>query len=362
MTGPPPPGGPYPPPPGGPGPYSGYPPAQPPWAPPPRRGNTWKWVLGAVALVTVIGVTVAVTLSVAGSNSGENSPTAGSGSGSAIASVDDDGPATIITEDPTCEMSRPIVETRASQQRNGWDERDPSIPASAWTPAVRAQYESVEQSMRSSADHLVPLVKLTPHRVMRELYEQVIAYSRAYADSIPSYTSTDNDLALVSTTATDAISRICAAIGYGSASARALLVPPPAAPSQVAPLGDPAEPQRFLVESNSVCADWAGALSQFSEDTVAWAATSPDTPASQWTPEQRAINDAVAPVMDAFAARLAELGELSGDPILQDFAVLSAQYRRAYVQSLPSYTSPDDYLVTASLRLAGVVAAACSAA
>ena len=49
------------------GPLSGSPAPQPPWGPqqpcppPPRRGNVWKWVLGAVALVAVIGVTVAVT-------------------------------------------------------------------------------------------------------------------------------------------------------------------------------------------------------------------------------------------------------------------------------------------------------------
>ena len=43
--------------------------------------------------------------------------------------------------------------------------------------------------MRNAADQTVPLAKLTPHRVMRELYEQFIAYARAYSDAIPTYTA-----------------------------------------------------------------------------------------------------------------------------------------------------------------------------
>ncbi len=97
-------------------------------------------------------------------------------------------------------------------------------------------------------------------------------------------------------------------------------------------------------------------------DTADWRSIPSDIPASQWTPEQRAINDAVAPVMDAFADKLQALGERSGNLTLQDFAVLSAQYRRAYVQSLPSYTAADNYLANAALELSGVVEAACMAA
>ncbi len=41
--------------------------------------------------------------------------------------------------------------------------------------------------------------------------------------------------------------------------------------------------------------------------------------------------------------------------------MLSAQYRRAYVHALPSYTPADNYLASAALRLSGVVAAACLA-
>jgi hypothetical protein len=367
-----PPGGP-PLPPTGPGPDPRVPPAQPVWAPqqpwptpPPRRGNAWKWALGAFALVAVIAVTVAVTLSVAGGGSGENppttSPTTGTSPDSEIASANDKGPATIITEDPACAPSQPIFDALEGQERNGWHTRDPSIPASAWTPAIRAQYEAVGQAMRRAADQLVPMAKLTPHRVMRELYEQFIAYSRAYADRIATYTPPDDQLALASSSALNAVAQICAASRYGSASARGPLVPAPPAPAQVAPPGDPADPQRFLASPNSVCPEWIAASTQLQSDTAAWAAIHSAIPASQWTPEQRAVNDAVAPVMGAFADKLQALGDRSDNPLLQDFATLSAQYRRAYVQSLPSYIPSDNYLSSAAIMLSGVVEAGCRAA
>lgn len=377
MNLPPPPGGAPPPPPsygGGPGPYPGHGSPQPPWppqqpwsaAPPPKRGRGWKWVLGAVALLAVVGLTAAVTLSVAEKGPGDDGtptapPTTGSGPSSDIASAGDNGPVAVITEDPSCAAQGPIFQTLAAQEKNGWAERDPSIPAMAWTPELRAQYEAVGRAMRNAADQLVPLVKLTPHRVMRELYEQVIAFSRAFADSIPSYTAPSDNLARVSIAASDAISRICAAITYSSAAARGPLVPPLSAPSQVAPLGDPADPQRFLTGPNPVCVDWVGASSQFVQEVTAWAATDPDIPVNQWGTEQKALNDEVVPVMRRIASQFESLGARSGNPTLRDFADLSAQYRRAYVQALSTYTPADKYLAEAALLLGGVVRAACQA-
>jgi hypothetical protein len=224
---------------------------------------------------------------------------------------------------------------------------------------MRSQYQAVAASMRASADQLMPLVKRTPHRVMRELYEQMIVYSRAYADNIPTYTPQDDKLAVVSTTISNAIGYICSAISFGSAPARGPLVKSLAAPAQVAPVGDP---QRFMTEPDAVCADWLTVSTKFSDDTTDWLRTNPDIPVSQWTPEQRTLNDAVAPVMSAFADELQSLGERSGNPTLQDFAELSAQYRRAYVQSLPTYTPSDKYLANSALVVGGVVEAACAAA
>src|SRR5262245_14011600 len=120
----PPPGGSFPPPQhGGSGgfPGPGYPQqswSQTPMQPPGRkRGNGWKWALGGVALVAVVGVTAAVTLSVANNGSGGGSSpisapqSVGGATSSDIASANDTGPVTVITEDPTCAPKYPILET-----------------------------------------------------------------------------------------------------------------------------------------------------------------------------------------------------------------------------------------------------------
>ena len=254
---PPPPGDPFQPPVGGPGPYPGPGPQQPPWPqqpwsagpPPQKRGNGWKWALGAVALLAVIGVTAAVTMSVTGDNDGGNgSPTSPpSGNNSGIASANDTGPATIITEDPSCAAWTPINNTLAQMQKNGWDKRDPAIPATNWTPEQRAQYEEVGRAMRNAADQAVPLVKLTPHRVVRELYEQFIAYARAYSDAIPTYTPVDNHLAGVAGATASALAyRVCCNYITVPLKLGPLWLLAPAPPSEFASPADPSNPQRFL--------------------------------------------------------------------------------------------------------------------
>lgn len=344
---------------GGPGLYP-----QQSWPPPPRRGGAWKWILGAVALLAVIGVTVAATASVINSNrdrSLSGSPTSTDQSHSDIASADDTAPVSVIIEDPSCAAQKPILDARAARQANGWVDRNPAIPRSDWTPEIRDQYEAVAGSMRTSADQLVAVAKLTPHRVMRELYEQLIAYSRAYAESIPSYVPGDDKLARVATTTADAIGNICAAINFGSAAARGPLVraTPPAVKNGY--LGDVADPQRFLTEPDAICGDWSDTLSGFHRDAAEWETTDPNIPASQWTPELQRTNEKVAPVMERLASELQALAGRSSNMVMRDFANLSAQYRLAFVEALPTYTPADNFLALAALRLGGVVQAACEA-
>jgi hypothetical protein len=351
-------------------PYGSPPPGyQQPWYPPPgppRKGGGAKWVLLVVAaLVAVVAVAVAVTVVVLHSNSGGNSKgstTSTTGTASGIASANDNGPVTVITNDPSCAPWNPVETTlAATEQQNGWDKRDPSIPASAWSPEQRAQFQAVGTAMRNAADQLVALAKLTPHRVMRELYEQTIAYMRAYADRIPDYTPNDDPLARVEATASSAIGQICGAIAYDSAAARGPLIAAPAPPTQTSSPVDPAKPQRFLTANNSICPDWKAAAADYDAASAEWQKTDPNTPASQWSPEQKALNDAVGPVMSSFADKKEQLGRRSGNPTLEDFAVLSAEYNRAYVQALPTYVRADGYLNDTASYSSGVIATACEA-
>ena len=162
--------------------------------------------------------------------------------------------------------------------------------------------------MRAAADQTVSLAKLTPHRVMRELYEQTIAYWRAYADTLPQYVPADDNLALVANSTSGALVWICSAIRYGSAPARAPLVARAAPPSDIAPIGDPADPQRFLTTLSPVCGDWASNVSKYNADTAAWKnGIDPNLPASQWPAEQRALFTSVSTVLLTNATAVQQL-------------------------------------------------------
>lgn len=358
-----PPGGPPPPPPPG-GPPQGYPGQwpQPQWGggpPPKKRSNGLKWGLGALALLVVIGVTAAVTISVT-KHDGREGPTP-TDETFGLASADDKGPANIITEDPTCAAWRPLIDTLAKTERNGWSEIDRSIPATEWTADQRRQHDEVARVMRTTADQSVQLAKLTPHRVMRELYEQFIAYTRAYVEAIPTYTQPDNELAGVSGASSNAITRICATIEYGAAEARSPLVPTAPTPEVLAPLTDPAEPERFLASGDDTCSSWIELLTKFDEDASAWKALDPAIPASDWDPQHRKVIDDVIPIMNTVADDMEQLGRQSNNPTLQDFATLAAQYRRAYASALPSYTTEDSYLGGVSAGITSAIADACRA-
>jgi hypothetical protein len=367
----PPPGGPpyQPPPDGMPGQFGGPPPQEPPWPhqqpwspgpPPKKRGNGWKWAVGAVSLLAVVGVTAAVTISVVRDDDGGD-PTSSQGDTFGLASAEDRGPANIITEDPSCAPWRPINETFVEIQDKGWNKRNPAIPATAWTPEQRAQYEEVGRAARNAADQTVPLAKLTPHRVMREIYEQFIAYARAYSDAIANYMLADDHLARVVTSSSAVIVYVCTAISYGSAQARSPLVSTPAPPTEIAPLEDPSDPPPFLTAADPTCTEWDRLLNQFPLDTKAWQAIDPAVAASAWNAEQRAVNDAVIPVMKRYADIFEQLGRKSANPVIQDLAVFAAQYRRAYADALPTYIPADSYLDSAAGRSTSIIYEACQA-
>lgn len=368
-----PPPGQWPPPPGQPqGAQSWGPPPQgwnQPSGPPPG-GNRTKWIVGGLALLVVVVVTVVATLIVSRGDSGSGTSTASPPSSpstsvdtSDIASADDRGPVGIILEDPTCAAWEPIAKTLSERQQNGWDKRDASIPSTAWSPEQRTQYEEVGRAIASAADQSAVLAKRTPHRVMRELYEQSIAYWRAYADRLSSYTPADDSLILVANSTSGAIVWICAAITYGSAAAREPLIAPGIPPLSVADIGDPSAPTRFLEQPSDICPEWGTTAQRLDADTGAWAAVvDPNLPGSQWSAEQQNEAARITTILQTNADRLQQLGIESKNPILDDFAALAAQYRRAYVQAIVSYVPADNYLNSTAAELVVAVDQACEAA
>ena len=300
-----------------------------------------------------------MTISVTTGNDGEGSAPPKDTYG--LASADDTAPVGIITEDPSCAAWKPIIETFGDTQRKGWDNRDPSVPATQWTPEQRAEYEEVRKAAIAAAEQTEPLVRLTPHRVMREFYEQFIAYSRAYSEAVPNYRPEDERLARVMTNTSAVLVYACDAIDFKSAAARSPLIQSAPMPTKVAPLTNPEDPTRFMPEPDPVCADWQELLENFSRDTDAWQELDSNTPASRWTPEQQQIIDATIPVFNDFADQALEIAERTPNPVLADFITFSAQYRRAYAAALPSYTPADLYLARTGYTAAATIYNACKA-
>ncbi len=355
----------------------GYPGGQPgpqwnpqqgwPQTPPPQKRGFAKWIIGGVALVGVIAVTAVVAVSCTKSSGGTDKPTAAPTTSGAptsdFASANDTGPVSVITEDPSCAPWFPVQQTLADSEKNGWAERDPSLSADVWTPEIRSQYEAVRIAMRTAADQAEPLLKITPHRVMRELYGQFISYARAYAQRIPVYTPPDNELGNVANYATQVLSDICKAIDNGSAAARAPRIASASPPGKISSASE-ATPTKFMLKPDSNCDGWERELTTFDSDPsiVAWRGVSPNISAGQWTPEQRAINDAAIPAMETSADELARLGRESNNPVSEDIAVLAAQYRRAFAAATPTYSPADTYLENLPRSATALLISACKSA
>jgi hypothetical protein len=319
--------------------------------------------LGGLAVLVVIALSVTVTVLVLRPDSGGSvSPTPPTGE-SEFASAGDDGPVNIIAEDPTCAAWGKVAREYSDEVMSvGWANHDVSVPATAWTPEQRKMYETVGDVMTRAAGQTVGLAKQTPHRVMRELYEQFIAYAHAFDKRISTYVAEDNNLAVTTDALMIGAADICSAIDYRSAPTIAPLISDPAQPSRVSSPGDLAEPVRFLADSNPICADWASLVKKYSADTATWRALDRKTPATEWTPDEKSANDAVASVMSANADQLEQLGRQSDNPTLEDIAVLAAQYQRGFVAALPNYTPTDNFLAESATHLIRTIDWACKAA
>jgi hypothetical protein len=339
----------------------GYP--QAPWLQggPPQKGNNLKWLLVAIAVLLVIGVTIGATLLFSrGNGDAPTTPSASAAPGD-IASAGDTAPVSIITDEPTCKAYTPINDGLAVVEANGWSMQRSTLGAvSEWTPDQRTQIEAVAVAMRNAADQTIALVKQTPNRVVRELYQQFIAYGRAYADSVSSYTPKDNFLADANVNFGNALLGICNAITFKSVS-RSIAVAPAAAPTDVAKPANVTDPQVFISAQNPSCTAWVDQERQFISATSDWSRLDTNVAAADWTPAQRTVQLDVLPVLSEMANNMEETGRRSGDPAFEDFSVLAAQYFRGYVSAGDEYSAADSWLSYIGLRINNAISGACQA-
>ncbi len=366
-------GGPPPQGPGGPSPYGGAPQGAPnygqpgapwqqqAWPPPPNKDGKGKWILVGLALVAVIAVSVVGTVLVLRPETEGRSPNSGDGT-SEFASANDTGPANIITEDPTCEAWTKIAHGLEKAVPE-WNKLDYSVAAAGWTPEQKAVFERQGAALTGAIPGAANLAKQTPHRVMRELYGQFNAYAQAVIDSISTYSSSDNTIVAASNQFTGALNRVCDAIYYRAAQQTSPLIPPPAEPSVIQEPGsaDSIVPEQFLKSGDRSCSAWIEMVERFNNDAKPWRGIDSKISAAEWTPDQKAVMDATATLMATYADDMERLGRESDNAAWEDFAVLAAQYMRAYVQAIPTYSGNVSYLASQSTLLASAIHWACKA-
>ncbi|HTM83295.1 MAG TPA: hypothetical protein VL179_00050 [Mycobacterium sp.] len=325
-----------------------------------KPDNSLKWALGLVTFLAVVATAAAAAMVFGGNPETAKGPDTAPDWSAEIASATDTGPVGVIIDDPTCRSWTPINDTLAAVGEGKWNDRDRSIPAALWTPEQQQMHMGAAAVLRSAAAQTVGLAKLTPHRVMRELYEQFIAYGRAYAERVPKYTPADDNLAEAANSASSALGAICGAIADGAAASRGPLAPKQNPPELTASPADPTNPVPFLASSNAVCRDWHAALRDFMAKTTDWQQLDPSIAAILWNPAQKAVNVAAAQVLSTQANTLEQLGRQSGNATLQDFAILVAQYQRAFVVAVPTYTPADQHLANAAAYISALVDGACT--
>lgn len=132
-------------------------------------------------------------------------------------------------------------------------------------------------------------------------------------------------------------------IGKGAGSGHPI---PAATPSTVTVPGPPQPVQPAIpAATDVVCATWALATNDYRTKEDDWAKTDPSIPASQWSPQQRAITLNVIPVLRQEAADLRGFAAKASDPTLRFLMQLEAAYQEAFADRLPNYTPPGDQLL-----------------
>ncbi|QZH66303.1 hypothetical protein [Mycolicibacterium farcinogenes] len=317
--------------------------------------------LVAVIAVSIVGTVLVLRPDSGGGNGQQNT----ANSGSEFASANDTGPANIITEDPTCAAWGKISDdVTAASNAAKWNDQDYSVPAEDWSPEQRTAFEKESIVWATAISKVGNLAKQTPHRVMRELYGQFIAYAQAVIDAIPEYKSDDQYIVIATNKFFSAINEVCDAIYFRAAQETAPLIAAPPAPSDISSLTSESlrEVGRFLNKPNSTCADWTAMAERFDKDTKAWRAIDTNISAGEWTPEQKAVIDAAIPVMETNADDMERLGRGSGNAVWEDLAVFAAQYRRAYIQAVPTYTPKYSHLTVGATHVSTAIYWACKAA
>lgn len=110
-----------------------------------------------------------------------------------------------------------------------------------------------------------------------------------------------------------------------------------------------------------VCAEWGPLHDSYRAKLTDWVKVDPRVPAAQWSAEQRAINMAVIPTLEAEAADMRRLAGQAEDPFLAGLLRAQAEYEELTAQAIPNYEPSDAKFWGATVNFSNAVNARCTA-
>lgn len=160
---------------------------------------------------------------------------------------------TAVTVEPTCGV---LVDIDNEKERaSSGIETATKYGANDWSAEQRDIMNKAASATRAAADRLIPAISQTPNRFVRQLYEQYVAASRAFADSVPNYTPSQGGYFYVASFIRNAVESICIVINNGGLNIYAPKVPPIDI-GRPPPRVNPNNPPLMMAIQAPNCADW----------------------------------------------------------------------------------------------------------
>jgi len=138
-------------------------------------------------------------------------------------------------------------------------------------------------------------------------------------------------------------------------------IPPLWVATALTPVGDLTAPQRFITAPSDTCSTFLSYLDRMAVKLEPWYKTDPRISAPQRSSADTVLYDMAAGVFSRSADEWEQIGRSSGNPVTEDFLVMSAQYLRAYIAAIPTYAPADQQLYEVARHLGAVLKGACKA-
>ncbi|OHT95591.1 hypothetical protein BKG71_23165 [Mycobacteroides chelonae] len=113
--------------------------------------------------------------------------------------------------------------------------------------------------------------------------------------------------------------------------------------------------------ADPICAQWGPMATDYANKMASWSRTDPNVRASNWSPEERALQLSIVPVLKSDAADMNSLAAKTDNPALKYLLQQQAVYEKLYAERLPNYEPADDELWQAARSFSSSVRGLCMA-